>query len=161
MLQPVSACYTEVSNTNILALMNLALWFYPSLLAGSALWMLVWDTNVIQNIFLRRRPSKQPDETEDDSKQPTTVAKEDQASINGDPELGHIELRELELDAVIPYKVSTGLLVFAFFLVSFVTIVAIRGVIKDLPALFKFFSNVYLAGTIICGIVPSLLSNSS
>src|SRR5438045_3018721 len=123
---------------------------------GSALCMLIWDSKVLQNIptFLRRRPSGQPEVTEDDSKPPTTVINDDQKSTNMDPELGQIELGELELDAIVPYKVSTGLFVLAFFLASFVAIVAIRGVIHDLPSLFKFFSNVYLAGTIICGIAP-------
>ena len=98
--------------------------------------------------------SKQPEETEDDSKLPITPTSEGHGSMNTDPELGQIELRELELDAIIPYKVSTGLFVLGFFITSFVAIMVIRGVVQDLPDLFKFFSNVFLAGTIICGIDP-------
>ena len=49
-------------------------------------------------------------------------------------------------EVMIPYSVQTGLLVFCVFVISFVVIMVIRGVVVDVPRLFKFFANIYLAG---------------
>ena len=47
----------------------------------------------------------------------------------------------------IPYSILTGLIIFTFFIISFVTIMVIRGVVHNAPVLFEFFANMYLAGT--------------
>lgn len=52
------------------------------------------------------------------------------------------------------YSIRTGLCIFAFFLATFITVMVVRGVIPDLPPLFRFFANIYLAGTIIFGRTP-------
>ena len=48
----------------------------------------------------------------------------------------------------VPYSILIGLTVFAFFLISFVVIMVVRGVVKNSPVLFQFFANMYLAGDI-------------
>jgi hypothetical protein len=52
------------------------------------------------------------------------------------------------------YSIRTGLCIFAFFLATFIPVMVVRGVIPDLPPLFRFFANIYLAGTIIFGRTP-------
>jgi hypothetical protein len=47
----------------------------------------------------------------------------------------------------VPYSVETGLLLFAFFIASFVAIMVTRGVISNSPLLYRFFANIFLAGT--------------
>jgi hypothetical protein len=44
------------------------------------------------------------------------------------------------------YSVKVGLLLFGFFIVSFIVIMVLRGVLIDAPILFRFFANIYLAG---------------
>jgi hypothetical protein len=44
------------------------------------------------------------------------------------------------------YSVKVGLLLFGFFIVSFIVIMVLRGVLNDAPILFRFFANIYLAG---------------
>ena len=43
------------------------------------------------------------------------------------------------------------------FLLTFVTIMVVRGVVKHQPLLFSLFSNLYLAGTIIFGGGPVVI----
>lgn len=121
--------------------------------------MVIWDTHMFQNAYgrLRNRIVRSPptlEEPENEKAYAKEIAdlKDDESNLSGDLEVGQMELRDLELDRIIPYKVSTGLLVLGFFVVSFIVILAIRALLHDkLPSLFSFFSNIYIAGTIICG----------
>jgi hypothetical protein len=49
-------------------------------------------------------------------------------------------------DVKLPYSLRVGLIILGLFLISFIVIMVIRGVLKDLPTLFRFFANIYLAG---------------
>jgi hypothetical protein len=49
-------------------------------------------------------------------------------------------------NVIVPYSIKVGLLIFAVFLVIFVVIMVLRGVLTDAPLLFRFFANIYLAG---------------
>ena len=49
-------------------------------------------------------------------------------------------------DVKVPYSIFVGLSILVFFIVSFVVIMVIRGVLDDLPTLFRFFANIFLAG---------------
>lgn len=51
----------------------------------------------------------------------------------------------------VPYTVRTGVLVLGFFFLTLTTIMVVRGVVPNLPILFRFFGNIFLAGTIIVG----------
>lgn len=50
-------------------------------------------------------------------------------------------------DIALPYSIWVGLSLFGLFLVSFVVIMVVRGVVDNLPLDFRFFANIYLAGT--------------
>jgi hypothetical protein len=56
----------------------------------------------------------------------------------------------------VPYTVRTGVMVLGFFFATLIVIMVIRGVVPNLPTLFRFFGNIFLAGTIICGTSPHL-----
>lgn len=121
--------------------------------------MAIWDTHKLQDVYerLRNRKVKNPPTLEEPDKEKgysteIAIVKEDEGNLSKDQEVDQMELHELELERIIPYKVSTGLLVLCFFVVSFVVILTIRALLHDrVPSLFMFFSNIYLAGTIICG----------
>jgi len=49
-------------------------------------------------------------------------------------------------DVVVPYSIWTGLIIFSFFIISFIVIMVLRGVLHGAPLLLKFFANMYLAG---------------
>jgi len=49
-------------------------------------------------------------------------------------------------EVALPYSISVGLCLFCFFLISFIVIMVVRGVVDNLPSDFRFFANIYLAG---------------
>jgi hypothetical protein len=49
-------------------------------------------------------------------------------------------------EVAIPFSVRTGFIALALFLVSFIVILVVRGVVDNVPMLFNFFANIYLAG---------------
>lgn len=49
-------------------------------------------------------------------------------------------------DVMIPYSILTGLIIFATFIISFIVVMVVRGVVQNAPVLFQFFANMYLAG---------------
>jgi len=53
---------------------------------------------------------------------------------------------ELNNELGLPYSIRTGLLIFAFFVATFVSVMVTRGVINNLPLLYRFFANILLAG---------------
>jgi uncharacterized membrane protein len=56
-------------------------------------------------------------------------------------------VQERPQEIIIPYSIRTGLFCFVFFLVSFIVIMVIRGVLDSLAVAFKFFANILLAGS--------------
>ena len=46
-----------------------------------------------------------------------------------------------------PYSIRTGLVIFAFFVTSFIVVMVIRGVVHNSPIAYRLFANMYLAGT--------------
>lgn len=147
--------------------LKIALWFYPSLLLGSGVWMVIWGSGMFQNCYdgLRQKfaPNANqagvPFDDEEYQALPTIPVKLEEANINDDIELTDMGLYEPDLVATIPYKASTGLLVLGLFVISFMVIVIIRAIVPDLPSLFKFFSNIYIAGSIICGCALFVYAN--
>jgi hypothetical protein len=124
--------------------------------------MVIYDSRIVQQTYLQIRQlfkhketpqinlettnESKPEKTtaEDVRQEPTPLQKED-------IELGKIELCELEFEKLIPFSAGTTVLVLTAFVVSFVVVMTVRGFVPNLPPLFKFFSNILLAGTIICG----------
>jgi hypothetical protein len=79
----------------------------------------------------------------------TPTQAEPRAEDVEDVENAAIELCDLGLNDIIPYSLRTGWIVLGAFIVSLIVIMVLRGIIHD--PLLKYFSNMYLAGTIICG----------
>ncbi|TDZ68223.1 putative transporter YwrB [Colletotrichum trifolii] len=52
---------------------------------------------------------------------------------------------------------KTGTAIITTFFASFITVMVVRGVVADLPVLYRLFSNLYLAGTIIFGGGPVVI----
>ena len=50
-------------------------------------------------------------------------------------------------DVKISYSIRVGIVLFCFFLISFIVIMVVRGAVDSLPSDFLFFANIYLAGT--------------
>ena len=68
-----------------------------------------------------------------------------------------MELCELESsNFTIPYSLRVGLITLLSFVTFFTILIAIREVLEPVPKLFQFFANIFLAGTIICGIYISV-----
>ncbi|KAK9468922.1 chromate transporter-domain-containing protein [Lipomyces arxii] len=55
------------------------------------------------------------------------------------------------------YNVWLGVSIVVFFLATFVTVMVLRAVVKNLPITYMLFSNLYLAGTIIFGGGPVVI----
>ena len=152
------------------------------ILSGTA--MLIFDSRLIQrngkklwNKLRRRHASERPVELEANPR--STEPETDQSTVRIDihqrQQQQGVKIRQVQTptpDSETPapvepqpssppsqeirlaYSIRTGLCIFIFFLASFITVMVIRGVIPDLPPLFQFFANIYLAGTIIFGRPP-------
>lgn len=147
----------------------------------SGIAMLIFDSRIIQRNGKKiwnklRRRHERPVELEENSR--STEPETDQSPVRIDdheqPQQG-VKNRQVQVsspdnetpvpveapppsppsqDIRLAYSIRTGLFIFAFFLATFITVMVIRGVILDLPPLFRFFANIYLAGTIIFGRTP-------
>ncbi|KAK4231186.1 chromate transporter-domain-containing protein [Podospora fimiseda] len=73
-----------------------------------------------------------------------------------------IEPRTIPPSHILPLTWKSGLLLITLFLLSFISLMITRGLIRPLPLLYSLFSNLYLAGTIIFGggpvVIPLLRS---
>jgi hypothetical protein len=138
----------------------------------------VWDSRILQNQYKRiiRRSARTPttaqtlelgenNHNEEQSTvvdhpvtEPTDVSKavvsasgvtSSHVRSTASPEDEQVSnSREREPHVVVPFSVRTGAISFALFLVSLVIILVVRGVVADVPPLFRFFANIYLAGNI-------------
>lgn len=131
----------------------LALWFYPSLLIASALWIVIWRFALNESNYIEIKDTNGRAEyhLERNSDRLWTSLEEIESEKKPDPELGQIELQGLEEEVIIPYSTFTAVLVFGLFAITFIAIMTIGGLLHNPPILFKFFSDIYLAGALICG----------
>jgi len=95
-----------------------------------------WPTPVV--ITVEEMGSKQADEEPE---------KSDMSEI----EKGNVELVEISSGFAVPYSLRLGLAVLLVFTACFITLMAVREAVKPSPELVQFFANIFLAGTIICG----------
>lgn len=122
--------------------------------------MVIYDSRIIQRTYRSVRQLFKPQEIPKVDPEITTESKAEEATVNDVPEakaqkedveLGNTELPDLELDKLVPYSVRTSVIVLAIFMLSFAVIMAVRGFVPNVTPPFKFFANIFLAGTIICG----------
>lgn len=107
-----------------------------------------------RSIYLRRMPL---------SEDPNPVSTEVEASPDSD-ETTRSQEESQSTDRVVPASLQmnlltwkTGVCVISAFLMSFITIMVIRGLLKSPPRSVSLFANLYLAGTIIFGGGPVVI----
>jgi chromate transport protein ChrA len=107
-----------------------------------------------RSIYLRRMPL---------SEDPNLVSTEIEASPDSD-ETTRSQEESQSTDRVVPASLQmnlltwkTGVCVISAFLMSFITIMVIRGLLKSPPRGVSLFANLYLAGTIIFGGGPVVI----
>ena len=159
----------------------LALWYFPALLVLSGLVMIVYDARIFQNLYswtqhvITKRTQADPkvsDVTEEDNWFPkkrgqrqgesksisivqSSIVKEKTEFEDSKPEHDDLELQilepEVDSDHFVPYSFRTGIILLGVFIAIFIVIIVVRVKVPNIPDLFKFFANIFLAGSIICG----------
>ncbi|KAK1673845.1 chromate transporter [Colletotrichum godetiae] len=71
--------------------------------------------------------------------------------------LADSEPRTIPKEFQLHFSWKAGTAIIATFFTTFIAVMTIRGVISDLPVLYRLFSNLYLAGTIIFGGGPVVI----
>ena len=154
-----------------------ALWYFPLLMFLSGVTAVVHDMRwlhrpvhvVRHGITAAWRRFQQPKNTGNDltTRSPDSTAEQHATAC----ELGRTDLpmtehahpsAEQEQRIVPPahklkFSWKFGTVIIAFFLITFVIIMALRGTLSAPPLLFSFFANMYLAGTIIFGGGPVVI----
>jgi len=149
-----------------------ALWYYPTIMVVSGLSMIVFEKGFIQRSYRHlkhvwTKPKKQDLETRAtkhprrDWPTPGFITVEELGSKEAEEqaeksdiseiEKGKVELVEISSGFAVPYSLRLGLTVLLVFTACFITLMAIREAVKPSPELLQFFANIFLAGTIICG----------
>jgi hypothetical protein len=109
--------------------------------------------------ILKREPSFEVDASRDNTsetgqahleKSEPRAATHDSNPAEMDLELQKVEFAE-DSDEFVEYSFRTGLIVIAVFLMTFITVQVVRVMLPVVPPMYEFFSNIFLAGTIICG----------
>ena len=154
-----------------------ALWFFPVLLVGAGLITVVWDFGWLHKIvsLLRKRRSADqwtdhenaniqntPNEIEmgiSSTTRPSQPAQEDLERSAPDPPDLATETNEAILaeEATSMLSARTGIIVIIAFMIFFVTIMILRGLLTNPPRGFSLFANLSLAGTIIFGGGPVVI----
>ncbi|MCJ1470542.1 hypothetical protein MMC07_009188 [Pseudocyphellaria aurata] len=154
-----------------------ALWFFPLILLGAGLIAMVWDFRWLHRIvkpLRKRRSADQWTNHENTSIQndrnaiemrisstlvPCPNVHEDvERSVPGSPD-AMTENNEAILagETNIVLSCRRGIIVIIVFMISFVVIMILRGLLTDPPRGYSLFANLYLAGTIIFGGGPVVI----
>ena len=152
--------------TGAVGLLYKALWYFPVLIFAAGFAAVTHDyrwlhrlVQAIQDIFIPARASSTGVENNtvrrDSRSDPTssiTAPQQHEMTSGGDPESRTIP-QEYQLD--ISWKSGTAIIT-TFFL-TFIVVMVLRGVLHNPPILYKLFTNLYLAGTIIFGGGPVVI----
>ncbi|KAK0102518.1 hypothetical protein ONS95_006132 [Cadophora gregata] len=163
------------------------LWYFPVLMAGAGVATLVWDYRWPHALILlvwRRWSTRETvgeggvaeqDISVSSSNRPATVTEESIRSRRGQGGDQQIPLSthptsspypetDTETDRVVPAPVElklitwkTGIYILILFLLSFITVMVLRALLKSPPRGVSLFANLYLAGTIIFGGGPVVI----
>jgi hypothetical protein len=77
----------------------------------------------------------------------TAVSRRNQQSQDQQDDIEKSASRVGSDEIKMPYSILTGVAIFSLFVVSFILIMVIRAVVPNTPIAYRFFSNMYLAGT--------------
>lgn len=154
-----------------------ALWFFPLLLLGAGLITIMWDFRWLHKIvepLRKRRSADQRTDHENADIQNTPDAIEMRTSSTSvpcrtihddversalgppDPIIENIEANLADETASV-LSGRTGIIVVIAFMISFVAIMILRGLLTNPPRGYSLFANLYLAGTIIFGGGPVVI----
>ncbi|KAF4992159.1 hypothetical protein FGRMN_7365 [Fusarium graminum] len=144
------------------------LWYFPVLIIAAGCCAVVYDyrwlhrpVRAVKRAFLSVRRGRATENsngagTEDgntaDASDSGLTLREQDASDTREAE-PRIVPQEYRLN----FSWKSGTTIIATFLISFIIVVVLRGILSDAPLLYKLFANLYLAGTIIFGGGPVVI----
>jgi chromate transport protein ChrA len=158
-----------------------ALWYFPLLMLLAGVAAVVHDYRWLHPAvkavygFVRRPFKKQPPTVEEEAAVEMTTPQNNSASKEqatpvepqNEPALpktqqeataqSEIEPRVVPPERQLNFSWKFGVLIIALFLVSFIVIMVLRGVLTNKSRLYDLFANMYLAGTIIFGGGPVVI----
>lgn len=151
-----------------------ALWFFPLILVCAGLTTLVWDfgwlRRIVRHLRKRRAGNQWTDhENADIQNTPNAIemrisstshnANEDVERSQQEPPNLMTEHNEAILtdDSTSMLSWRTGIITIIAFMISFVAIMILRGLLTNPPRAYSLFANLYLAGTIIFGGGPVVI----
>lgn len=154
-----------LSFTAMAGMLYNALWYFPTLIVAAGCGTIIYDykwlhrpVRAVKDAYLRVRRGR------------VTETTNVQSAENGTGSDDGINLREQDTTQtreseprVVPqeyrlgFSWKAGAIVISIFLITFVVVMALRGRLQNAPLLFKLFSNLYLAGTIIFGGGPVVI----
>jgi chromate transport protein ChrA len=148
--------------TGAAGLLYNALWYFPVLIFGSGLAAVTHDyrwlhrpIRAIKNIFISARASSMGlgnNTIESGSRSDPNSSIQEHEMESDDPESRTIP-QEYRLNVM--WKSGTAII--TTFILTFIVVMVLRGVLHNPPILYKLFSNLYLAGTIIFGGGPVVI----
>lgn len=146
-----------------------ALWYFPLLMAVSGIATIINDFRWLHRpvravvgfvatwkAYITRQPRQtRTMEAAADSQQELHRVTDQQAALHSGA--AEAEVRTIPQERQLPFSWKFGLGIIVCFLVSFIVVMVVRGTVQNASLLFSFFSNMYLAGTIIFGGGPVVI----
>jgi chromate transport protein ChrA len=136
-----------------------ALWYFPVLIFAAGFATTTHDQRWLQRlghlvkaVFRPSSPEPDADAVERDGHGSSNIALEENETTSADS-----ESRTIPQEYQLQFSWRSGTAIIATFLLSFVIVMVLRGVLPHPPVLYKLFSNLYLAGTIIFGGGPVVI----
>ena len=155
-----------VSLTGAAGLLYKALWYFPVLIFAAGFVAVTHDyrwlhrlVHPIKNIFIPARASSM--EVENDTIERGSrsdpnifiIAPQQHEMTSGDD----TESRTIPQDYRLNFSWKSGTAIITTFFLTFIVVMVLRGVLRNPPILYKLFTNLYLAGTIIFGGGPVVI----
>ncbi|KAL2053991.1 hypothetical protein ABVK25_005920 [Lepraria finkii] len=152
--------------TGTAGLLYKALWYFPVLIFAAGFAAVTHDyrwlhrlVQVIKNTFIPARASSMGVEnniiergSRSDPNSSTTAPQEHEMISGGDP-----ESRTIPQEYRLNFSWKSGTAIITTFFLTFIVVMVLRGVLHNPPILYKLFTNLYLAGTIIFGGGPVVI----
>ncbi|KAF4413838.1 Chromate transport protein [Colletotrichum fructicola] len=149
-----------------------ALWYFPVLMATAGVAAVVYDyrwvhrparriIGVLRALGGRRRERSRDDGAHGHDLAGPSPATRISAPTRDEPVLSGAntapEPRVIPKEFRLDFSWKSGTTLILTFFATFLTTITVRGVVADLPILYRLFSNLYLAGTIIFGGGPVVI----
>ncbi|KAJ5573155.1 hypothetical protein N7450_010139 [Penicillium hetheringtonii] len=145
-----------------------ALWYFPALMLAAGCSTVIYDYRwlhqsakaILKLVKGMRRSAISGAGNSRDESGPTLESNNSRETF-GDHQLRTLaresEPRTIPHDRRLNFSWKSGVVIIATFSLSFVIVMVLRGVLPHPPLLYKLFSNLYLAGTIIFGGGPVVI----